>query len=155
MPGYGLPDDRKGLLPWSWAEVRLKRSHNYWITTVRPDGSPHTMIVWGLWLNRVFYFSTGRQSRKARNLRENSKCVVCTEESAEAVILEGEAGLVADSSLLRTFFSRYEKKYSWDMSEMQEEPVFAVSPAVVFGLFEKSFMKSATCWRFVRAKSGK
>ena len=48
MPGYGLPDAKKGLLPWAWAEQRLKKSHNYWITTVRPDGSPHTMVVWGL-----------------------------------------------------------------------------------------------------------
>jgi len=38
-----------GLLRWSWAEQRLKQSHNYWITTVKPDGSPHTMVVWGLW----------------------------------------------------------------------------------------------------------
>jgi hypothetical protein len=27
------------LLPWSWAERRLEKSHNYWITPVRPDGS--------------------------------------------------------------------------------------------------------------------
>ena len=33
-PGYGLPAGNKGLLPWSWAEQRLKKSHNYWITTV-------------------------------------------------------------------------------------------------------------------------
>ena len=59
MPGYGLPEGNKGLLPWSWAEQRLKRSHNYWVTTVKLDGaahnaspfnvSPHTMVVWGLW----------------------------------------------------------------------------------------------------------
>jgi len=47
-PGYGFPKGKKGLLPWSWAEERLKKSHNYWITTVKPDGSPHTMVVWGL-----------------------------------------------------------------------------------------------------------
>ena len=33
MQGYGLPKDKKGLLPWKWAEQRLKQSHNYWITT--------------------------------------------------------------------------------------------------------------------------
>ena len=45
----GIPDDPEGMLPWSWAEQRLKKSHNYWITTVTPDNSPHTMVVWGLW----------------------------------------------------------------------------------------------------------
>src|ERR1700675_123558 len=88
MPGYGLPEANKGLLPWSWAEQRLKKSHNYWITTTKPDGAPHTMVVWGLWLDGAFIFSTGRQSRKARNLAENKKCVVCTEHAHEAVIVE-------------------------------------------------------------------
>jgi hypothetical protein len=31
MPGYGLPKGSSGLLPWKWAEQRLKKSHNYWI----------------------------------------------------------------------------------------------------------------------------
>ena len=26
MPGYGLPKGTKGLLPWGWAEQRLKKS---------------------------------------------------------------------------------------------------------------------------------
>ena len=38
MQGYGLPKSKKGLLPWKWAEQRLKQSHNYWITTVKPKG---------------------------------------------------------------------------------------------------------------------
>jgi hypothetical protein len=25
MPGYGLPKTKKGLLPWKWAEDRLKK----------------------------------------------------------------------------------------------------------------------------------
>ena len=35
--GYGLPSGNKGLLPWTWAEQRLEKSHNYWITSVEPD----------------------------------------------------------------------------------------------------------------------
>ena len=57
-PGYGFPETTKGLLLWSWAEQRLKKSHNYWVTTVKPDSSPHTMVVWGLWQDGRFLFST-------------------------------------------------------------------------------------------------
>lgn len=89
MPGYGLPKGSKGLLPWGWADERLKKSHNYWITTVKPDGSPHTMVVWGLWQDGRVISSTGSKSRKARNLAQNSNCVVCTELANEAVIVEG------------------------------------------------------------------
>jgi hypothetical protein len=154
MPGYGLPKGNKSLLPWRWAEDRLKKSHNYWITTVKPDGSPHTMVVWGLWLDGEFLFSTGRQSRKARNLAENRRCVVCTEKANEAVILEGVADEVADVALRRKFLALYERKYAWDMSSFEEdilslkEPIYAVRPVVAFGLDEKKFLNAATRWRF-------
>jgi len=147
MPGYGLPKGTKGLLPWKWAEDRLKKSHNYWITTVRPDGSPHSMVVWGLWLEGAFYFSTGKQSRKARNLAENPLCIVATERAEEAVIVEGEARLTKDTPQLK-FFTNYQKKYKWDMSAMQDEPIYQVSPQRAFGLYEKKFMGAATRWKF-------
>src|ERR1700675_2669478 len=112
MPGYGLPKSAKGLLPWKWAEQRLRKSHNYWITTVKPDGSPHTMVVWGLWLDGAFLFSTGSQSRKAKNLVENPHCVVCTEQAEEAVIVEGVAEIVA-AEVRPIFLKKYKPKYDF------------------------------------------
>jgi general stress protein 26 len=152
-PGYGLPKGNKGLLPWSWGEQRLKKSHNYWITTVKPDGSPHTMVVWGLWQDGRFLFSTGSRSRKARNLAQNDKCVVCTEHAHEAVIVEGVAE-IADVPARRKFLPKYERKYKFDMSGMKpdilsmKEPVFAVRPRVAFGLWEKEFVGKSTRWKF-------
>jgi hypothetical protein len=152
MPGYGLPKGNKGLLPWKWAEQRLKKSHNYWITTVKPDGSPHTMVVWGLWLDGRLLFSTGSKSRKAKNLAQNPHCVVCTEHAHEAVIVEGIAE-VADVAARRKLLAKYEGKYKFDMSSMKDdilsmkEPVFAVRPRVVFGQWEKDFIGKATRWK--------
>lgn len=153
MKGYGLPKSKKGLLPWKWAEQRLKQSHNYWITTVKPDRTPHTMVVWGLWLDGAFLFSTGRESRKTRNLAKNKHCVVCTEDASEAVVVEGVAES-ASLDLRREFLKKYQPKYKFDMSSMEKdilsmkEPVFAVRPRVAFGLYEKKFMSSATRWKF-------
>jgi hypothetical protein len=155
-PGYGLPKTSKGLLPWKWAVDRLTRSHQYWIATTSPTGAPHVMVVWGLWRNNQFYFSTGSQSRKARNLYENSKCVICNEHADEAVIVEGTAERIRDVSLIRKFISFYEPKYKFDMSAMADgmislkEPVFSVRPHKVFGLTEKKFATSATRWKFGR-----
>ena len=155
MPGYCMPKTTKGLLPWKWAEQRLRKSHNYWITTVKPDGSPHVMVVWGLWLDGAFLFSTGSQSRKARNLAQNPRCVVSTEAAEEAVIVEGVAEIV-DVAVRRVFLKKYTPKYDFDMSTMEKdilsmkEPVFAVRPKVAFGLYEKKFMSSATRWTFAR-----
>lgn len=156
MPGYGLPEGKKGLLPWTWAVQKLKKSHNYWVATTRPDGRPHVMPVWGLWVAGVFYFSTGRQSRKAQNLTQNPSCVVGTENAAEAVIVEGVAREVPDVSLRRKFIAACERKYKFDMSSFEgdilnlKEPIYAVQPSVAFGLHEKKTLNTATRWHFRR-----
>ncbi|HYM77160.1 MAG TPA: pyridoxamine 5'-phosphate oxidase family protein [Candidatus Dormibacteraeota bacterium] len=156
-PGYGFPESTKGLLPWSWAEQRLKKSHNYWITTVKQDGSeqpsPHTMVVWGLWQDGRLLFSTGSQSRKARNLALNPNCVICTEHAHEAIIVEGVAE-IADVAARRKMISAYERKYKFDLSTMKDdllsmkEPVFAVRPRLVFAMWEKHFQSKSTRWKF-------
>ena len=157
IPDYDMLDTQSGreLLPWSWATERLSSSHNYWIATTRPDGQPHLMPVWGVWLDETFYFSTGPRSRKARNLAADPRCVVCPERADEAVILEGVAEKIADPSLLRRVADAFSEKYQWDMEPTQEGvrdthgnegPVFAVHPRVAFAWGE--FPKSATRWIF-------
>lgn len=152
MPGYGVlnTEDGAGLLPWSWAVERLTGSHNYWMVTTRPDGRPHSMPLWGVWLDDGFCFSTGRQSRKGRNLRENPNCVVSTENAAEAVIVEGVAEQIADRAALKPFYEAYKAKYGWDLEqgEYASEPVYVVRPRIVFGIREQDFTSSATRWTF-------
>jgi len=148
MPGYGVPKSRKGLLPWAWAQQRLTGSHNYWLITVRPNGRPHAMPVWGLWLDAVFYFSTGRQSRKARNLARNPRCVVCTERAHEAVIVEGVAREIKDEGQLARLARPYHAKYRPWKLDLELGPVYAVRPRVAFGMHEKRFPGGAARWRF-------
>jgi len=111
------------------------------------------MVVWGLWQDGRFLFSTGSKSRKARNLAQNSNCLVCTENAAEAVIVEGVAE-IADVAARRKMLPVYERKYKFDMRAMKKdmlamkEPVFAVRPHVAFGLWEKHFVGKSTRWTF-------
>jgi len=147
IPDYGISKSKKGILPWKWANDRIAKSHQYWVATVRPDGSPHVMPVWGVWLQNVFYFSTGRQTRKARYLVSNPRCVICSEDSAEAVIMEGLARQLADHRKMAEVAKVYQKKYKVDVSAMGS-PIYRVQPRVVFGLLEKKFPTTATRWRF-------
>lgn len=153
IPGYGILDSNsgKGLLPWSWATERLFKAHTYFIGTTRPDGRPHVMPVWGIWLEGVFYFSSGRNSRKARNLAANPNCVVSIELSGESVILEGVAEETTDNEVLKQCSVAYTAKYEWEM-EANSEPFFAVRPSVVFGFIENDslFTSTATRWTFDR-----
>jgi PPOX class probable F420-dependent enzyme len=78
MPGYGIvgPTQGSGLLPWSWAEERLTASRNYWVASSWPDGRPHAMPVWGIWHDGALWFSSSRQSRKARNLAADPRVAI-------------------------------------------------------------------------------
>jgi hypothetical protein len=148
MPGYGVGRARRGLLPWKAAVARLARSHNYWLVTTRPDGRPHAMPVWGLWLADRFYFSSGRRSRKTRNLVADPRCIVCTERADEALIVEGVAAAVTDAAVLAALAEPYRRKYRPWTLDLDLGPVYEVRPRVVFGVFERSFPRSATRWTF-------
>jgi len=144
---YGIPKSLKGSVSWKWAVERLTRSHNYLVTTVRPDGRPHAMIVWGIWLDNAYYFSTGSTTRKARNLAANPNCVVCTENAAEAVIVEGNARQLDVAEIPEPAFALYFEKYGWKL-DPEMGPIFKVSPRVVFAMPEKLFPAGATRWTF-------
>ena len=93
MPqGYGVPETEEGLLPWSWATARLEAALNYWFATTRPDGRPHAMPAWAVWLDDSLYFEGSPATRRARNLAENPQVSVHLESGDEVVILEGRAG---------------------------------------------------------------
>ncbi|TMI26628.1 pyridoxamine 5'-phosphate oxidase [Candidatus Bathyarchaeota archaeon] len=148
MPGYQMMF-RKGVdsLSWAWAVKRLSGARNYWLATVRGDGRPHVMPVWGIWFENAFYFSTGPRSRKARNIEKNMNCVVCPENAADAVILEGTVRKASlDSNSLREIVRNYEEKYSWKM-DGSEGSFYRVQPKKVFG-FVESGASNPSRWSF-------
>lgn len=44
--GYGIPETAEGQLAWSDVEPRLVQAMHYWINSVRPDGTPHSVPRW-------------------------------------------------------------------------------------------------------------
>jgi nitroimidazol reductase NimA-like FMN-containing flavoprotein (pyridoxamine 5'-phosphate oxidase superfamily) len=105
------------------------------------------MPVWGVWTKDAFYFSTGRKSRKGRNLAANPACTITNDDGKEAVIIEGTAKEVTEAAELERMAAAYVKKYKMDPRSMKE-PIFVVRPRTVFGFIEKTFPKSATRWKF-------
>jgi nitroimidazol reductase NimA-like FMN-containing flavoprotein (pyridoxamine 5'-phosphate oxidase superfamily) len=147
MEGYGVPQSSAGTLPWQWALERLTRSHNYLLTTVRPDGAPHVMPVWGIWLEDAWYFSTAATSRKSGNLEKNANCVVCNDNLEEAVILEGTAQRLKDNEIPKQAFTDYKAKYGWELDPMRG-PVWKVKAKTVFAMPEQRFPEAVTKWVF-------
>lgn len=148
---YGIAKGAKGRLDWSWAVERMAAAKNYWIVSVRPDGRPHAMPVWGVGLNDTVYFSTSLASRKGLNLTANPAVVVHLESGDEAVVLEGTAVRVTDPAELERFDDAYAAKYGGirparDMA--QGNGFYRVALRVAFGWAENSFPNSATRWTF-------
>jgi PPOX class probable F420-dependent enzyme len=148
FPGYGITESRDGLLPWSWAAERLAASRNYWISTTRPDGRPHAMPVWGVWVDDTLYFGSGRESRKARNLRASPEVVAHVESGDEVVIIEGVAEEVIGDEAAEPVNQAYERKYAWRAEAGDPSPLYAVRPRRAFAWREKDYPTSATRFDF-------
>lgn len=136
MPGYDEMIEASGgkTLPWSWAVDRIAATRNLWLTTVRPDGRPHMMPIWGLWRDGAFEFSTGHQSRKARNFRRNPNVAVATDDGADAVVIEGAVSEMPQARHA-PFIAAYKQKYDWVITEAMA-PFYIVTPTVAFGIRE-------------------
>jgi len=143
-------------LPWRWATERLSEARHYWIATTRPDGRPHSRPVWGVWLNQVFYFSTG--SLAAQNLVTQPAITLHLESGNEVVIIEGVVHPVSNVTLLKQVVSLYNQKYHWNLDPNQlPGPFYAVRPQIAFGWHfeeseinpESSALANATRWRFL------
>jgi general stress protein 26 len=151
MPGYGILDaaSGSGLLPWSWLSERMASSRNYWVASARPDGRPHVMPVWGVWVDDVFYFGTGRRSRKARNLEANPSVVVHLESGDEVVILEGVLEEVREAMALDRYAEAYDAKYAFRPDTADPDSLtLALLPTKAFGWIEQDYPGSATRWQF-------
>ncbi len=154
MPGYGiLPAEQgSGLLPWFWAERRLADSHEYWVCSVRPDGRPHAMPVWGVWLRDALWFSSSRQSRKYRNLAAAPACTVTTDNPHQPVVLDGHAEAVTDPVTIGVFLealnAKYATAYGLDFLDPAVNATLRVTPDSVFALNDEDFTGSPTRWTF-------
>lgn len=151
MPGYGIAPPEEGeLLPWEWAVERLERARHYWVATANAEGTPHLAAVWGVWHDDACYFSTGGESRKARDLRARAECSVTTPDPVETVVVNGRAERVLETGRLRAVADVYAAKYGSPFPEPDENPLFAVLPSTVIAVIEREpeFAQRATRWRF-------
>ena len=154
MPGYGvLPADQgSGLIAWAEGERRLTAAHDYWCATVRPDGAPHVMPVWGVWLGGRLWFSSSLRSRKARNLAADPRCTLTTDDAGDPVVVEGVAERVTERAGIVPFLDAVNAKYDADLTEDFLDPAvngsYAVRPVRVFALTHGDFTGSPTRWSF-------
>lgn len=149
MPGdYGVPKDKKGLLPWSHVVDRMMQARYYWVATVDPQGRPHATPVDGLWLGDRLYYGGSSKTRRNRNLEQNPATCVHLENGLDVVILHGDTELVhTERSLSEELAEASQEKYGYapPPEAYQTSGVHVFRPSVVFAW--KQFPKDVTRWQ--------
>ena len=146
---YGIPGNLKGMLPWSFVDERMAKARNYWLSTTRPDGTPHTRPVDGVWLESTLCFGGSPETRWVRNLQKNSAVSVHLGGEVEVLILEGIAQFITEPKhplaepLLEASRKKYPEYYS---GKSPFRPFWMLRPRVVFAWTLAQFPKSATRW---------
>ncbi|HLF05291.1 MAG TPA: pyridoxamine 5'-phosphate oxidase family protein [Dehalococcoidia bacterium] len=136
-------------IDWSAVQDQLLQARNYWVATTRPNGRPHVMPVWGLWLEDGFYFGTDPDSRKGRNLDASPWAVVHLESGDDAAIIEGQVQRVRDRARLADFVAAYDAKYQIRPDVTNPNTgVYCLRPKAAFAWSERDFPNTATRWRF-------
>ncbi len=93
--GYGVPDGDEGLQDWAVAEGRLAAADTMWLATTRPDGRPHVVPRWGVWLDNQLYYDGAPTTRHVRNLvadGASGPAALHLESGTDVVIVNGSSG---------------------------------------------------------------
>jgi F420H(2)-dependent biliverdin reductase len=95
-------------------ERRLQTEQNLWLATVRPDGTPHLVPIWFVWVTGKIYLCTGVDSVKVHNLIRNPHVSIALEDGTQPIVIEGRAQPIgrADAAVLAEF----QRKYEWDIT---------------------------------------
>ncbi|MFK4084869.1 pyridoxamine 5'-phosphate oxidase family protein [Kribbella sp. NPDC020789] len=149
---------------WSSGRTQLQAAPLYWLSTVRPTGSPHVTPLIGVWWEGALYIVTGAEERKAKNLASNPRCVLTTGtnsiDQGLDLAVEGSAEVAGNQSELDAVADAFETKYGAQFLEPDgtwfglggriragEAQVYRVVPTKVFG-WEKGRAFGETRWQF-------
>jgi nitroimidazol reductase NimA-like FMN-containing flavoprotein (pyridoxamine 5'-phosphate oxidase superfamily) len=115
-----LSDDGAEVTPWAQVRERLVdggslQENARWLATVRPDGRPHVVPLWPVWLDGALYFTTGQGTRKEKNLAHNTHCTITTAVRGIDIVVEGVAAKVGDEAKLERVAEIY-RSHGWPVT---------------------------------------
>ncbi|MBN1453736.1 MAG: pyridoxamine 5'-phosphate oxidase family protein [Anaerolineales bacterium] len=111
-PGY--VDNPTSEVSWDYVTQQLTEAKNYWLCSTRPDGRPHVVPRWAVYVDGKIYYDGSSETRHARNIVENPHVSLHLESGDQVVILEGTARPAEKPSLElgRKLAQAYQAKYT-------------------------------------------
>ena len=81
--------------------------HTCWLATINPDGSPHVTGIGALWADGCWWFETGQNTRKGKNLARDPRCALSVATHDFDLVVEGEAAKVTDPDTVAAMAARW------------------------------------------------
>jgi pyridoxine/pyridoxamine 5'-phosphate oxidase len=81
--------------------------HTCWLATIDRDGRPHVTGIGANWVDGTFWFETGPQTRKGRNLARDPRCTLSVATQIFDLVVEGEANAVTDRATVADMARRW------------------------------------------------
>ena len=83
-------------------EKFLKSQKILRLATIDSSGNPHIVPVWYMYTNRKFYVGTNTNTRKAKNIKKNSKISFCVDIGIRSPDIIGVMGTSRAKLILKT-----------------------------------------------------
>jgi F420H(2)-dependent biliverdin reductase len=96
---------------------RLRDEPLVWLSTVRPDGSPHTTPVWFVHRDGTWWIGCAAGSVKVRNVGHEPRVSLALPDGTAPVVAEGSATVLRSgfpADVVRGFAAKYG---GWDVQE--------------------------------------
>lgn len=101
-------------------DERLRSDNVIWLTSVRPDGRPHSVIVWFYWNGTDILIFSKPNNQKLRNIKHNPHVLLAldnTNNGGDAITIDGTAELL-DAKTINVADPKYMQKYGAIMQRM-------------------------------------
>ena len=136
---------------------RLRAAMIYWLATTRPDGRPHSMPVWGVWVDGALWFGTYGQ--KVRNLEHVPYAVAHHESGEDVAIVEGPVERLelaeAPAAVLVAFREKYVDPTSGEPFPLEaavesgdDSWLYVLRPRIGHAWVEGAYPETQTRWTY-------
>jgi general stress protein 26 len=144
-----------GFIPWSKVDIWLQAYRSIWLSTTCPDGRPHCVPLWFIWLGSEerIYFVTHYKTVKVGNLAHQPHVVLTAGNADDTIIIEGTAHLVADEAERQRINHLWMQKYVDPHSGIQatvtdpDDRLYRVEISHIM-VWEYGIVDTRTDWRF-------
>jgi nitroimidazol reductase NimA-like FMN-containing flavoprotein (pyridoxamine 5'-phosphate oxidase superfamily) len=102
---------RRGYIPWSNLDRRLRSMREIWVATSSKRGRPDATPVWFWWDGAAVYFTCAAVARKAANIAAQPEVVLLNGDGTDPIILKGRAERVVERAELERVDQAYREKY--------------------------------------------